>query len=621
MRHPLFLLWVPLLLCLLSASGSVTVAITVKHASENNINLIENGSFEEGDYNFTQGGNVETINQYTQPLNPITGWVRTYGEVEVGKGRWKRASDCSLTCLDLNGGDSGTIHTSFQAANASYPHTILLDATTNPDAPSPVNGTLNVTVLSHENITINSSLIHVDGRGYNEQNIGWHTYAVFFTMPPNLPGNLTLSLSSNIRGWYGPLIDNVRLYEGLHYPNSEQDATCPDDQIKGGKSKLNLIIGTVVPSVLLIILCIGVVIWWRRRRSDYEVNKAMSVLQGRLKIFPYSVLKSSTRNFHQDLKLGQGTFGAVYKGILEDGSEIAIKQLFSTTPRGQEEFLNEAMVISTVQHRNLVALKGCCARGLERFLVCEYVENKSLHQVLWGRDRIHLEWPTRFKIVLGTARGLAYLHEASQPRIIHRDIKGSNILLDKNFEAKIADFGLARGLPDDKTHVSTLIAGTMGYVAPEYAMRGQLTEKADVFSFGVVVLEVVSGRKSLDSTRPLEDQYLLDWAKQLCSQGRMKELIDPELQVDNQSTEEIVMVIRVGLWCTREVAGMRPTMSEALSMLQGISSQNDDKVHSSVEMTDLQHMEAASFPYHFNDSASFSMPYSTSSLFSSRNIN
>lgn len=228
--------------------------------------------------------------------------------------------------------------------------------------------------------------------------------------------------------------------------------------------------------------------------------------------FDFKILRDATNNFDKANKLGEGGFGEVYKGTMKNGKVVAVKKLtLAQSARAISEFEGEVKLISNVHHRNLVRLLGCCNKGPERLLVYEYMPNSSLDRVLFGEGRQCLSWETRFGIILGTARGLAYLHEDFHVRIIHRDIKSSNILLDESLCPKIADFGLARLLPEDRSHVSTRVAGTLGYTAPEYAVHGQLTEKADTYSYGVVVLEIISGRKSIDMKKPPAMQYLLEW--------------------------------------------------------------------------------------------------------------
>ncbi|KAI7745716.1 hypothetical protein M8C21_022193, partial [Ambrosia artemisiifolia] len=227
--------------------------------------------------------------------------------------------------------------------------------------------------------------------------------------------------------------------------------------------------------------------------------------------FSYGDLKDATNDFSPTNKLGEGGFGPVYKGILDDGRVIAVKQLSLASHQGKAQFIAEIATISAVQHRNLVKLYGCCIEGVKRLLVYEYLENKSLDQALFGDNKLSLNWATRFEICPGLARGLAYLHEESRIRIIHRDVKASNVLLDADLNPKISDFGLAKLYDDNKTRMSTRVAGTIGCLASEYAMRGHLTEKADVFGFGVVALEIISGRPNSDSTLEDEQIYLLEW--------------------------------------------------------------------------------------------------------------
>uniref|UniRef100_A0A3N7GJB0 non-specific serine/threonine protein kinase n=1 Tax=Populus trichocarpa TaxID=3694 RepID=A0A3N7GJB0_POPTR len=245
----------------------------------------------------------------------------------------------------------------------------------------------------------------------------------------------------------------------------------------------------------------------------------------------YKELRSATDNFHTSNKIGRGGFGTVYKGTLKSGTQVAVKTLSAQSNQGVQEFLNEIKTISKVKHPNLVELIGCCAQGSNRILVYEYVENNSLDRALLGSRStdIKLDWGRRSAICLGIARGLDFLHKEVVPHIVHRDIKASNILLDKDFNPKIGDFGLAKLFPDNITHISTRIAGTTGYLAPEYALGGQLTMKADVYSFGVLILEIVSGRSSAKPSWGGTQKLLLEWAWQLHEEGKHLELVDPEM--------------------------------------------------------------------------------------------
>ncbi|GMH25656.1 hypothetical protein Nepgr_027499 [Nepenthes gracilis] len=243
------------------------------------------------------------------------------------------------------------------------------------------------------------------------------------------------------------------------------------------------VVGIIIASC--VILASLLLFLWRKGYLGRK-SKGDEAFQGRdTGYFSLRQIKAATDNFNLINKIGVGGFGPVYKGVLTNGKMIAVKQLSSKSKQGNREFINEIGLISALQHPNLVKLHGCCTEGKELLLIYEYMENNSLARALFGRElsRLNLDWPTRKRICLGIARGLAYLHEESRLKIVHRDIKATNILLDKDLNAKISDFGLAKLDEDENTHISTRIAGTIGYMAPEYAMRGYLTDKADVYSF------------------------------------------------------------------------------------------------------------------------------------------
>uniref|UniRef100_A0A2N9FDW1 non-specific serine/threonine protein kinase n=1 Tax=Fagus sylvatica TaxID=28930 RepID=A0A2N9FDW1_FAGSY len=281
----------------------------------------------------------------------------------------------------------------------------------------------------------------------------------------------------------------------------------------GEKSKLGLIVGIAVPVGVVTLILIFAVFYMKRKSLHHDEDELLG-MGPRPNTFSYAELRSATEDFNPSNKLGEGGFGPVFKGTLSDGRIVAVKQLSVASHQGKSQFVTEISTISAVQHRNLVKLYGCCIDGDRRLLVYEYLENRSLDQALFGKSNLRLDWPTRFSVCLGTARGLAYLHEESRPRIVHRDVKASNILIDGELCPKISDFGLAKLYDDTKTHISTRVAGTIGYLAPEYAMRGHLTEKADVFGFGVVALEILSGRPNSDNSLDTEKIYLLDWVRE-----------------------------------------------------------------------------------------------------------
>uniref|UniRef100_A0A0E0FE14 Protein kinase domain-containing protein n=1 Tax=Oryza meridionalis TaxID=40149 RepID=A0A0E0FE14_9ORYZ len=289
-----------------------------------------------------------------------------------------------------------------------------------------------------------------------------------------------------------------------------------------------------------------------------------------VKIYSSKELRKATKNFCSGHKLGQGSFGCVYLGKFRNGQKVAIKVLSSESRQGTREFLNELSVISNINHHNLVKLHGCCVDGDQKMLVYNYLENNSLAQSLFGNSHssIQLDWKTRVKICIGVASGLKYLHEEVRPVIVHRDIKASNILLDKDLSPKISDFGLAKLFPGNMTHISTRVAGTLGYLAPEYAIRGQLTKKADVYSFGVLLLEIVSGRCHTDPRLPLQDQFLLERAWALYESGDLKSLVDSTLKgvFDNKEAQRL---LKIGLLCTQDTPKIRPSMSTIVKMLKG----------------------------------------------------
>uniref|UniRef100_A0A7N0VII5 Protein kinase domain-containing protein n=1 Tax=Kalanchoe fedtschenkoi TaxID=63787 RepID=A0A7N0VII5_KALFE len=284
--------------------------------------------------------------------------------------------------------------------------------------------------------------------------------------------------------------------------------------------------------------------------------------------FEFQQLKKATKNFHPGNLLGRGGFGPVYKGKLQDGRLVAVKKLaLNKSQQGEPEFLAEVRMFTSIQHKNLVRLLGCCSDGPQRVLVYEYMKNKSLDHILYGKTDQFLPWSTRYQIILGIARGLQYLHEDSHWRIIHRDIKASNILLDEKFHPKIGDFGLARFFPEDQAYLSTTFAGTLGYTAPEYAIRGELTEKADIYSFGVLVLEIISCRKNTDLALPSEMQYLPEYAWKLHERSKVLDLVDPKLGESGYVEDEVLQAIHVAFLCLQPHPNQRPPMSEIVAML------------------------------------------------------
>ncbi|VFQ88479.1 unnamed protein product [Cuscuta campestris] len=353
----------------------------------------------------------------------------------------------------------------------------------------------------------------------------------------------------------------------------------------GGTKKHPIIYSIVGAVSAVVVFFILGLLWWNgylqcRGGHDPEVDSQMVT-------FTLKQIKVATNNFDASKKIGEGGFGPVYKGRLSDGTLIAVKQLSSKSRQGNKEFLNEMGMFSCLQHPNVVKLFGGCVEGDQLLLVYEYMENNSLANVLFKENELVLDWPTRLKICIGIARGLTFLHEESSLRIVHRDVKATNVLLDGNMNPKISDFGLARLNEDDKSHISTRIAGTVGYMAPEYALWGHLTYKADVYSFGIVLLEVVSG-KSNNNFAPIGNCVcLLDWACFLLLSGKPEKMADEKLGSD-VNKEEVEGIVKVALLCTSATPSLRPTMSEALGMLEGRIRIPDELPQASTYTEDLR---------------------------------
>uniref|UniRef100_A0A0E0DP23 non-specific serine/threonine protein kinase n=1 Tax=Oryza meridionalis TaxID=40149 RepID=A0A0E0DP23_9ORYZ len=363
-----------------------------------------------------------------------------------------------------------------------------------------------------------------------------------------------------IKGYYGPMISALRVT-----PNFTPTVR---NGIPKRESKAGAISGILIGAIVLVLAALfGVFTLIKKRRALAQQKEELYNLVGRPDVFSYAELKLATDNFSSQNILGEGGFGPVYKGKLPDERVIAVKQLSQSSHQGTSQFVTEVATILAVQHRNLVILHGCCIDSKTPLLVYEYLENGSLDRAIYGDSNLNLDWVMRFEIILGIARGLTYLHEESSIRIVHRDIKASNVLLDTNLVPKISDFGLAKLYDENQTHVSTRIAGTLGYLAPEYAMRGHLSEKADIFAFGVVMLETVAGRPNTDNSLEESKICLLEWAWGLYETDQTLGIVDPSLKEFDK--DEAFRAICVALVCTQGSPHQRPLMSKVVAMLTG----------------------------------------------------
>ncbi|KAH0943507.1 hypothetical protein HID58_003144 [Brassica napus] len=358
-------------------------------------------------------------------------------------------------------------------------------------------------------------------------------------------------------------------------PGICSSASCATTNKKKTKKK-TMVIASVAASIFLILVIVLVILKRRAKLGRYpssdhddnnlqQCNNQSSSSEMANNMFTYEDLAQATDNFSNVNFIGQGGFGYVHKGVLPDGTEVAIKQLKAGSGQGEREFRAEIEIISRVHHRHLVSLLGYCVIGTQRLLVYEFLPNKTLEFHLHEKRR-PLDWSKRMKIASGAARGLAYLHEDCNPKTIHRDVKAANVLIDDSYEAKLADFGLAKCCLDNDTHVSTRIMGTCGYLAPEYASSGILSDKSDVFSFGVMLLELITGRRPVGKSHPFADEEnIVDWAKPLMLQalntGNYHGLVDPRLEKDFDISEIKRMVLCADA-CVQHSAKHRPKMSQ-----------------------------------------------------------
>ncbi|VAH57677.1 unnamed protein product [Triticum turgidum subsp. durum] len=310
-----------------------------------------------------------------------------------------------------------------------------------------------------------------------------------------------------------------------------------------------------------------------------SLGSSMAAYAGQAKTFKFAEIEKATNGFDDSSILGEGGFGCVYQGTLEDGTTVAVKVLKRFDGQGEREFLAEVEMLGRLHHRNLVKLLGICVEENARCLVYELIPNGSVESHLHGADReiAPLDWNARMKIALGAGRALAYLHEDSSPCVIHRDFKSSNILLEHDFTPKVSDFGLARtARGEGNQHISTRVMGTFGYVAPEYAMTGHLLVKSDVYSYGVVLLELLTGRKPVDMSQPAGQESLVAWARPyLTNVVGLRQAVDPLLG-PNVPLDNVAKAAAIASMCVQPEVAHRPSMSEVVQALKLVCSEGDE---------------------------------------------
>ncbi|XP_076901946.1 putative serine/threonine-protein kinase PBL7 [Bidens hawaiensis] len=423
-------------------------------------------------------------------------------------------------------------------------------------------------------------------------------------------------------------------------PKKPASPTSSDSSSNGKRLSLILVVGIGAGILSLAVICVLILCSCTSRRRKTE-SLPKETVKPRLaeplqtvgsfthptstRFIEYEELKVATNNFEQASLLGEGGFGRVFKGVLTDGTHVAIKRLSSGGQQGDKEFLVEVEMLSWLHHRNLVKLVGYYSNrdNSENLLCYELVPNGSLEAWLHGPLGVNcpLDWDTRMKIALDAARGLAYLHEDSQPCVIHRDFKASNILLENNFHAKVADFGLAKQAPEGQaTYLSTRVMGTFGYVAPEYAMTGHLLVKSDVYSYGVVLLELLTGRKPVDMTQPSGQENLVSWSRPvLRDKDRLEELVDPKLG-GKYPIEDLARVCTIAAACVAPEVNQRPTMGEVVQSLKMVQHVTEYQDTSATNTRPGQKQSSTTFESDATSSIFSSGPYSGLSVFDHDNI-
>ncbi|XP_024027994.1 G-type lectin S-receptor-like serine/threonine-protein kinase At4g27290 isoform X2 [Morus notabilis] len=381
--------------------------------------------------------------------------------------------------------------------------------------------------------------------------------------------NRNIRYGTGCRIWFGDLMDMRELSD----TEQELYIRIPASELEKAARKLGAIIVVSVLGPLSGMLLVGFYFCRKtlkgRNKKTSRKNRAKDQ-EFELPLFSQDTISIATNNFSMDNKIGEGGFGPVYRGMLEDGQEIAVKRLSLSSRQGINELKNEVILIAKLQHRNLIKLLGCCIDKEEKLLVYEYMPNKSLDYFIFDQEQSKLlQWPKRFEIICGIARGLQYLHQDSRLRIVHRDLKASNILLDKEMNPKISDFGLARTFGGDQSEGKTnRVVGTYGYMAPEYAFRGLFSTKSDIFSFGIMVLEIVSGKRSVGFHHKNNASLtIIGHAWALLKEGRPLELIDAHLRDSYDNLQEVLRCIHVALLCVQQRPVDRPSMLAVILML------------------------------------------------------
>ncbi|KAL6496082.1 hypothetical protein OROHE_027540 [Orobanche hederae] len=432
-----------------------------------------------------------------------------------------------------------------------------------------INGDRAVTIyfmLIGTGMNLNSKPIKNDGATMGTNFLGaFASSHIYKTAKSSVVGNLMICITGKEPGCNGTA--------SMPLSPSPYNSQYPLLLKKPTSHKFALAFGTSLGCICLLILGFGFFIWWRHKHHKqmfFDVNEERreELCLGNLRNFPFRELQTATQNFSSKNILGKGGFGNVYKGHLHDGTVIAVKRLKDGNNTGGDiQFQTEVEMISLAVHRNLLRLYGFCVTPSERLLVYPYMSNGSVAYRLKAKPP--LDWGTRKRVALGAARGLLYLHEQCDPKIIHRDVKAANILLDDDCEAVVGDFGLAKLLDHRDSHVTTAVRGTVGHIAPEYLSTGQSSDKTDVFGFGILLLELITGQRALEFGKAANQKgAMLDWVKKIQQEKKLDILVDRVLK-NNYDPIELEEIVQVALLCTQYLPSHRPKMSEVIRMLEG----------------------------------------------------
>ncbi|KAK4756782.1 hypothetical protein SAY87_006909 [Trapa incisa] len=431
-------------------------------------------------------------------------------------------------------------------------------------------------------VFVNSRFAYI---GLNVDNLTGQGAPYYFDVvaSPTHRGELNVSLGPSTEGGRYPMMFLSGL-EIMKLSNSKASLHVSDAAVTSSRNpqtKVGVIclVGGVLIAAIGIVLAIFLICRKRRKQTTvgqskeeghfHDDDNTMIISSSKIGYkFPFCVIEEATDKFRESLIIGVGGFGKVYKGVLRDGTMVAVKRGSSRSTQGLMEFRTEVEMLSQFRHRHLVSLIGYCDDMDEMIIIYEFMENGTVKNHLYGSDLPPLTWRQRLEICIGAAKGLHYLHTGPAKAIIHRDVKTANILLDENLMAKVADFGISRAGPDlNETHVSTAIRGSFGYLDPEYLTRQQLTEKSDVYSFGVVMLEIISGRPVIDQSRPSEEVILVQWAMELQKSGKLHQIVDPQI-TSEMKEGSLLKFVEVAGKCLAELGADRPSMGDVLWNLE-----------------------------------------------------